>query len=29
MARMLAALLSGQEPNPLILPTRLILRESA
>jgi DNA-binding LacI/PurR family transcriptional regulator len=29
MARMLAALLSGQEPNPLILPTRLVVRKSA
>lgn len=29
MARMLTALLSGQEPNPLILPTRLVVRESA
>ncbi len=29
MARMLTALLSGQEQNPLILPTRLIRRESA
>jgi DNA-binding LacI/PurR family transcriptional regulator len=29
MARMLTALLSGREPSPLILPTRLVIRESA
>jgi DNA-binding LacI/PurR family transcriptional regulator len=29
MARMLTALLAGQEPHPLILPTRLVVRESA
>jgi DNA-binding LacI/PurR family transcriptional regulator len=29
MARMLTALLSGQEPHPLILPTRLVVRETA
>ena len=29
MARMLTALLAGQDPNPLILPTRLIQRGSA
>jgi DNA-binding LacI/PurR family transcriptional regulator len=29
MARMLTALLAGQEPSPLILPTRLVVRESA
>jgi DNA-binding LacI/PurR family transcriptional regulator len=29
MARMLAALLSGQEPSPLILATRLVVRGSA
>ncbi|WP_327002903.1 LacI family transcriptional regulator [Dactylosporangium sp. NBC_01737] len=29
MARMLTALLSGAEPSPLILPTRLVVRESA
>jgi DNA-binding LacI/PurR family transcriptional regulator len=29
MARMLAELLDGQEPSPLILPTRMVLRESA
>jgi DNA-binding LacI/PurR family transcriptional regulator len=29
MARMLVALLSGQDPNPLILPTRLVIRGSA
>jgi DNA-binding LacI/PurR family transcriptional regulator len=29
MARMLTALLSGREPNPLILPTRLVVRGSA
>ncbi len=29
MARMLTALLAGREPNPLILPTRLVIRGSA
>ena len=29
MAKMLTALLSGQEPHPLILPTRLVVRETA
>lgn len=29
MARMLTALLSGQQPSPLILPTRLVVRASA
>src|SRR3954453_24252660 len=29
MARMLTALLAGREPSPLILPTRLVIRESA
>jgi DNA-binding LacI/PurR family transcriptional regulator len=29
MGRMLVALLSGQEPNPLILPARLVVRGSA
>ncbi len=29
MARMLLALIEGEEPTPLILPTRLVLRESS
>lgn len=29
MARMLVALINGQDPTPLILPTRLVTRSSA
>lgn len=29
MARMLAALVDGQDPTPLILPARLVVRSSA
>jgi DNA-binding LacI/PurR family transcriptional regulator len=29
MARMLVALVNGQDPTPLILPTRLVIRSSA
>ncbi|WP_181795269.1 substrate-binding domain-containing protein, partial [Streptomyces sp. WELS2] len=29
MARMLVALVGGQDPTPLILPTRLVVRASA
>jgi DNA-binding LacI/PurR family transcriptional regulator len=29
MARMLLDLIDGQRPGPLILPTRLVVRESA
>jgi DNA-binding LacI/PurR family transcriptional regulator len=29
MARMLRALLEGEDPSPLILPTRLVVRDSA
>ncbi len=29
MARMLVALVDGQDPTPLILPTRLVIRSSA
>jgi DNA-binding LacI/PurR family transcriptional regulator len=29
MARMLVALIHGQDPTPLILPTRLVIRSSA
>jgi DNA-binding LacI/PurR family transcriptional regulator len=29
MARMLVALVNGQDPTPLVLPTRLVIRSSA
>jgi DNA-binding LacI/PurR family transcriptional regulator len=29
MARMLAALVNGQDPTPLVLPTHLVIRSSA
>jgi DNA-binding LacI/PurR family transcriptional regulator len=29
MARMLLDLMAGNDPSPLILPTRLVIRESA
>jgi DNA-binding LacI/PurR family transcriptional regulator len=29
MARMLLALMAGEQPSPLILPTRLVVRASA
>jgi DNA-binding LacI/PurR family transcriptional regulator len=29
MARMLLAVIDGEQPSPLILPTRLIVRESS
>jgi DNA-binding LacI/PurR family transcriptional regulator len=29
MARILIAVIEGQDPSPLILPTRLVVRESA